>query len=74
VAKKPTEKADEGGASVFCRMTIEEKALLERAIAKRAIEVPDGTFSLGKTMVRVAVAWAKTVLGETETAGTGRKL
>jgi hypothetical protein len=50
------------GASVFCRMTSEERALLDRAIAVRQEQNPEASYSIGRIMVVQAVKWAKEVL------------
>jgi hypothetical protein len=50
------------GASVFCRMTAEERELIDRAIAKKQEADPVASYSIGRVMVANAVKWAKEVL------------
>lgn len=61
---KKSEPKSYAGSSVFCRMSPAEKDLIERALEKRAQEVPEATWTAGKVMVNLAVKWAKEVLGE----------
>lgn len=60
---KKKASADDG-ASVFCRMTAEERELIDRAIAKKQEADPVASYSIGRVMVANAVKWARDVLGE----------
>jgi hypothetical protein len=50
------------GASVFVRLRDEDRQLMEQAIAKLLVDVPEAKLTIGRFMVSAGVARAKDVL------------